>query len=328
MHALHLPFTGIFVGGFAIIIVSLLASLPNERIAERQGVFSRIVKATILVLLVKAAVSPQSPPPAYIAVAFQGFLGAVLFRWLPFKPASILLGIIAMAESALQRIVIMTLIYGKSIWQAVDTAFDSIVKEFHLPADISFSIWLIVAYAGFYATWGFILGLWMIKLPRKINDLAANVYEKESELLINITSPVQQKRKKRSKLLMLIMVLILIVAVLLLDRNSVGKAAYVVFRTLAVVGLLAWVVNPLFRWGMARWVKQAKGERARSLKEVVAVLPELRGYLAPAYHNAMKQKSWLSKFRVFVLTLLVLTLYPPVAAHEIAAKEKDKRTGV
>jgi len=326
MHALHLPFTGIFVGGFAIIIISLLASLPDATAGDRQSVFSRIAKATILVLLVKAAVSPQSPPPAYIAVAFQGFLGAVLFRWLPFKAAAILLGIIAMAESALQRIAIATLIYGKSIWQALDTAFNSIVNDLHLPADVSFSVWLIVGYAGLYAIWGLLLGIWMIKLPSKLQEFAATLYANDDQLPMKI-APSTRRKGKHGKLLMLLVVLLFIVVVLLLDRSSISRAAYVVIRTLAVVGLLVWVVNPLFGWAMARWVKQARGDRARSLKEVVSVLPELRGYVAPAYENARKQKSWLSKFRVFVLTLLVLTLYSPVA-EAVAIQQEDKTTDI
>ena len=56
MHAFKLPFTGLFVGGFAVLCVGLLAYV--ERPAA-----STILRATALVLLVKAVVSPHSPPP-------------------------------------------------------------------------------------------------------------------------------------------------------------------------------------------------------------------------------------------------------------------------
>jgi hypothetical protein len=157
MHALHLPFTGFFVGAFAIVLVSLIAFYSRNN-------FSTVVRATLLVILVKAAVSPQSPPPAYLAVAFQGFVGAALFRILSFPIACVLLGVLAMVESALQKVIIATLVFGKSLWQAIDALFVGIVKEFSRPANLSFSMWLIVLYTAIYAVWGLVLGIWMMRL--------------------------------------------------------------------------------------------------------------------------------------------------------------------
>jgi hypothetical protein len=309
MHALHLPFTGIFVGGFAILIVSLLASLPEEDEVKNTSIFSRISKATIIVLLVKAAVSPQSPPPAYIAVAFQGFTGALLFQFFPFKLAAILLGVIAMAESALQRIVIATIIYGKSLWTAIDSAFNSIVKEFHLPTDMSFSLWIIVIYAGVYALWGLMLGMWMIKLPKQIRARADLIYSYPEALEVPaVQSP---KNKFRKRLLVMAVVLLFISIVFLLERENIGRAVYVVLRTIAVVALLIWVVNPAFRWLIARWVRKPGSENAQAFKDVMNFLPEVRSYLQPAYRQAAEKRSWIGKFQAFVLTLIVLTLYSP-----------------
>ena len=309
MHALHLPFTGIFVGGFAVLIVSLLASLPEDPGAKQTSVFSRISKATIIVLLVKAAVSPHSPPPAYIAVAFQGFAGALLFQFFPFKLAAILLGVIAMVESALQRIVIATIIYGKSLWAAIDSAFNAIVKEFHLPADISFSLWIIVIYAGVYALWGLLLGLWMIRLPAQVRSRADMIYSHpEAMPAPAVKSP---KDRLRKRLLMMAVVLLFISVVFLLERENTGRAVYVVLRTIAVVALLVWVVNPAFRWLMARWVRKPGSENAQAFKDVMNFLPEVRSYLQPAYRQAAEKKSWIGKFKAFVLTLIVLSLYSP-----------------
>ncbi|MDX5320402.1 MAG: hypothetical protein LPK45_04875, partial [Bacteroidota bacterium] len=61
MHAMKIPFTGIFVGGSAVIILSLLASLSEKR-------FQTLLRATLVVLLIKFTVSPHTSPFAYIAV--------------------------------------------------------------------------------------------------------------------------------------------------------------------------------------------------------------------------------------------------------------------
>jgi hypothetical protein len=98
MFALHIPLTGFFVGGFAIILIGLIAFYSGND-------FRQIVKATVLVLIIKAMASPHAPPPAYLAVAFQGLTGAVLFSCIRnYKVAAMLLAILAMAESSLQKI--------------------------------------------------------------------------------------------------------------------------------------------------------------------------------------------------------------------------------
>ena len=139
MHALHLPLTGIFVGGAAVVIIALIAWYGKFS-------FRQVMQATLLVMLVKFAASPQSPPQAYVAVGFQGLAGAILYRLiLNFTIASVLFGVIAMLESAVQKLIFMTLIYGRSLWEALDKFFEAIVKDFSLSASFSFSYWIISA---------------------------------------------------------------------------------------------------------------------------------------------------------------------------------------
>ena len=105
LFALRIPLTGFLVGGFAILIIILLASFSTEPSKQ-------IIKSTILVLLIKGMVSPHAPITAYIAVGFQGFSGALFFFLVP-KPwlAAVLLGFFAMAESAMQKILVLTIVF-------------------------------------------------------------------------------------------------------------------------------------------------------------------------------------------------------------------------
>jgi hypothetical protein len=306
MHALKLPFTGFFVGGFAIIIISLIARFGSPK---------DVVKATIIVLLIKAAVSPHSPPPAYLAVAFQGFLGALLYRVLPFSIASVFLGIIAMVESALQMLIIATIIYGKSLWQAIDSFFKGLVREFHLPADLSFSFWIIIAYTAIYATWGLILGIWMIRLPQQIERKANTI-----GIVVTEKTVMDQKTRRKgtvSKIFTYLIVLTAILLIFLFDKSTMGKATYVVIRTFAVLAFLIWVVNPVFKWLMQFWLKRSRGKVNRSVEEIISTLPELRGYLKPAFARAKEKHTGLARYKEFVLIMIVLTLYPgKSSSHE------------
>ena len=134
MHALHLPFRGFLVGAFAVVIISLISFYS-------QGNANDILRATFFVILIKAGVSPHTPPPAYIAVAFQGLTGTLFFRILNYSVACIFFAVLAMIESALQKLIIATIIFGNSLWEAVDSLIKGIVKEFHLPGNHTYSLW-------------------------------------------------------------------------------------------------------------------------------------------------------------------------------------------
>src|SRR5688572_9488138 len=70
MHAAKIPFTGMVVSSLAVTSIALIAYfIPTK---------SAILKATIIVAFFKLALSPHSPPTAYIAVFFQGYLGYIL----------------------------------------------------------------------------------------------------------------------------------------------------------------------------------------------------------------------------------------------------------
>jgi hypothetical protein len=311
MHALGLPFTGIFIGGFAVIIVSILASPLLSSTGQAQAsLFSRIVKATFIVLLVKAAVSPQSPPPAYIAVAFQGIIGAVFFKFFPFRPACILLGIIAMIESAVQRVIIATIIFGRSLWEAIDSFFNGVVKELHLPGDLSFSFWIIALYVALYAVWGLILGLWMIKLPAQIKEKAKTIHQQMRLDTSPEIAPAVKKKSVMGKVITILLVLIFICVVFYFGQESMGRAAYVVLRSIAVIAFLIFIFNPLFRYLMQLWLARTNNSNNSAVKDVLTTLPELRSNVKPAFRRASIQHKGLARYKEFVLTLIILSLYP------------------
>ena len=103
IHGLKIPVSGLIIGSCAVLCISLIAwYVPNK---------GAIIKATLVVAIFKMMLSPQAPPPAYIAVFFQGTLGELLFfRNRKFYSLScIILALLALLESGLQRILVLTL---------------------------------------------------------------------------------------------------------------------------------------------------------------------------------------------------------------------------
>lgn len=119
LHAFQIPFSGFFLAAFAILVIRLIAFYSKNP-------FKSILKATFLVLLIKAAVSPQSPPMAYLAVAFQGFSGAIIFQIVKKQSfATFFHAVFSMMEAALQKLLVLWVFFGTSFF----TAFDDFSKE-------------------------------------------------------------------------------------------------------------------------------------------------------------------------------------------------------
>lgn len=303
MHALKIPFTGFFLGGFAIVIITLLAF-------ESTKPFKVILQATLLVILVKAAASPHSPPMAYIAVGFQGLIGALLFSVIPFfRLAACLFGMIALFESAVQKFLVTTLIFGKSVWEALDAFIANVLKDLSAFNDFSFSIWLVAIYTGVYVIWGFIMGWWASGLPKVLHQQSESLLLSYSNLEVDKNMHVvPPKRKFGFKLMATFFMLLFIVSVFMM-QGSGGKVWYVLGRTIGALLILFYLINPLVKWLMTRWLKKQQQSKATELTSVLDSIPELRTHIAPALQLARQQHKGFSVYKAFVTNLIVFTLY-------------------
>lgn len=307
MHAFKIPFTGFFLGGFAVVIVTLLAHFSVNR-------WKDITKATLLVILVKAAASPHSPPMAYIAVAFQGLAGAVCYSLIPsFSMASVTFGLLALMESAVQKFLIMTLIFGQSLWEALDAFFNSITKDLNLSADFSFSFWLIAAYTGVYTLWGIVLGWWCSSLPQKLELERWNILQQFETVIPVETSAHEKKKKNRKRKWLGAGFVLLFVTSTFLIQGSGNKALYALLRTLAALLLLFYIIYPAIKWALQRWAQKRK---QHEVQQLIDTLPELRNLVAPALQMAKVNSKGLMLYRQFVMYLIVLALYAESDEHQ------------
>jgi len=296
MHAMKIPFTGFFVGGFAVVLLALIAHYSGRN-------FRIVLQSTLLVILVKAAVSPQSPLPAYVAVAFQGFAGAVIFAAIPaFKPAAILFGFLALTESALQKFLVTTLIFGKSVWEAFDLFVSSLLKDLRLPADFSFSMLLIVTFTAVHALWGIILGYWSARIPKQLAEQSESVIARYNADPSHEVEAVLSHRKK-NRWLPVLFVLIFIVMVFVME-GKMSRGIYVIARSLAVVLLVYALLKPL-SWVL---IRHAEGKYKASVAGLVAQLPALKNMVRPAYRIASASHKGISKYRAFIINLIILSL--------------------
>lgn len=301
MHALKIPFTGFFLGGFAIVIITLIAH-------NSQSKWKAVMQATFIVMIIKAAVSPQSPPTAYLAVAFQGLAGALVYSlFLVTKFSGAFFGMIALAESAMQKLIVMTLIFGKTIWEALDAFFQSISKDLHIDNPVSFSFWIIALYVGAHVLWGGILGIWAVDLPKKLEAKAAEI----STNIITTNDAGTQKKspaKRKNKLLFLVFTLVFIISVFIF-QGSMNRAVYAIFRTIAALLILYFIINPIVKWALNQWLQKQGAKKQTAINAVLDVVPELKSYLNPAMRIARRNHKGISVYAAFVVNWIVLSLY-------------------
>jgi hypothetical protein len=307
MFALHIPLTGFFVGGFAIILIGLIAFYGGNN-------FKQIIKATVLVLIIKAMASPHAPPPAYLAVAFQGVIGAVLFSCIRnYKFAVILLAVLAMAESSLQKIIVMTLIYGKSIWIALDKSIEGISKDFSIHTEVSFSYWIIGIYVLIHVVWGILIGVFSGRLPHLVSKhtpVILDTYQNRATGYDTNQQLTSKRKNKNIRWLNFLLILLFVVAVFFWSgAYSDYKILYVIIRSVAAVLLLFFVLRPLMTWAIQYWLKKQRTATKQEAVEIMAMMPGIRNFVKPSWQMAKANPERMGRLRYFILSMIILTLH-------------------
>ena len=300
LHALKIPFSGLFLGSFAVIIVTFIALNSDKK-------FKTILQATLIVLLIKAIASPHSPPTAYVAVLFQGFVGALIYQTFKVNRFSALLfGILALMESALQKLLMMILIFGNNIWIAFQDFFDGIAKQFHVQSLEEIPVILVGSYLFIYFLFGILAGTVALKLP----ELLQKEFQKID--LQQLPDPeefsLSKRQKNKTKIFSLAVILLFIVSVFLIS-GSLNKALYSVLRTFAALGILYFIVRPLFNYFLERWKMKKKSSLSKPLGEVLEFLPHYRNHAKIAFKMAENEPSIFKKLRQFMLIWMSLSLY-------------------
>ena len=299
LHALHLPFTGIVLGGFAVLIISLLAMCYDKP-------FTKIVQATLIVLAIKAAVNPATSPFAYLAVGFQGLLGAALYS---IKKNNFIIhflfATIAMLESAAQKLLVMTLFLGKSFWQGVNGLGKSVAETFHYTSNTSYSYWLILLYLGIFFVWGIILAMWMQVLPTQIANRNLNYQHLQAITFAEIST--EKKQKSKWRIASYILIAAGIISFFIPTQKGIITAIIYLLRTISILAIWQVVVLPIWQQQIVKWSSKYSSNNSM-YASVNALLPSIANTVKPLYAEVDSQYKGIKKWKEFLLGLIVLTL--------------------
>lgn len=307
IHAMKIPFTGIVVGSTAVVLIALIAHFAERKAAA-------LFKATVIVLLVKAAASPHTPLPAYAAVAFQGLAGALLFGGLPApRLAAMILGLLALWQGAVQKLVVMTLLYGAPLWDSVDAVGRWIIGKLGGgPGALSPTGWVLTLYLGYYTLGGLVTGWLAGAIPREIDRALEELPPPEPAAPAATDLPGGPAAKPwwhrtpfRAGLVLA--ALLLALALLYPGEDGWARGLQVLLRAALVIGIWTLAVRPVVRWGLARFQKREQSVYGADVTRAMNELPGLRRAAAAAWAQSGERRG-LRRWKRFLVQLVVRAL--------------------
>lgn len=266
IHTFQLPVSGLIVGGFAIICIALIANFYPVRGA--------VLKATLLVCIFKMMLSPQSSIMAYIAVLFQGLTGELLLnRKGRGQTAVYLFTLLALLESALQRILVMTLIYGKKIWAAIDAFISGLTGSETITR---YSYFLAGGYILLHLIAGILIAGFILRL---IKDLNSHQEKAETNFLTLSSEKEEKKTGRRSWFyfsIYLLIVLLYLQAKLQPEDPwfAPGKTLQLLIRSFLILFTWSLLVSPLLKKVLHHWLERKKKLHESELHAILALVPE------------------------------------------------------
>ncbi len=295
LHGLHVPVTGFVLGAFSVLIISLIAHFSPNPARD-------ILSSTLLVAAVKFSVSPHSPLPAYLALLFQGCAGALLFKLFAYNVFTLTgFSILAMVESAIQKPLLATIIFGKEIWLAIDEYVNKLISVFTDYTLENFSIHFLSIYILVYAFWGLVVGVWAYKLPAKLAAFSITPESPDS----NTASIVSEKRKPW----FFISIFLLVLLLLALYVVEMPAPLLYIIRTLLIIVFIYAVLTPLLKYLLKRFSRQ----RYSFVNEFYGALPALKNTIQQANRLASANKGLYKRWSTFLLCLLYLNLQDEAA---------------
>lgn len=309
VHALKIPFTAGVIASAAVILISTIGFFAEKKAAA-------IFRATMIVVLIKAAASPHSPLPAYFAVLFQGMVGAALFGLLPWPQlAAMLLALLAFWEGAAQKLLVMTFIYGRSLWESLDLAGQRVLELVGGSSmALSPTTWFLLIYGTYYTLGGLITGWLAATLPAEIARAASRIEPKiVNAPTIELASDDGSRHKpwwRRTpiKAGAAALILSLILAVLSPGGQGLERGLRMFLRAVIAIAIWLMAIRPLTKCLFRLFQRHEQSRYAADVRRTMNLLPALRAAAADSWSRAADLSGW-RRWKRFMVDL---------AAHALA----------
>lgn len=310
MHGIKIPFSGMMVSSLAVFCIILMAwYIPSK---------TAILKATVIVAVFKLMLSPHSPPTAYIALFFQGLTGMLLLNKRVFRFSAMLLAFLSLVESAIQRILVLVIVYGNEFWQALNEFIKKVTGD-KIISNYSFTLALL--YLVIHAVVGLLVGYYSASFVQN----AAEWQKKNPGYLIiseenEIIKPREGAKKKKIKIFFLLVWLLLLagyIQSLLNPAQAIlpsSKLVQILVRSVIII--ISWylLVTPLLMLGIKKLLHQQQHKNREHIAATMELLPETKMIFTKSWQLS-KGRGGPGRLRLFLKIVVANVL----ARHQFSA---------
>jgi hypothetical protein len=290
LHAMHIPITGLVAGTVSVTCISLIAYYIHGR--------GQILKAVIIVAIFKMMLSPMAPPMAYFALFFQVFCGEIFFwRKNMYRISCLLLAVISMMESAMQRMIILTIVYGTNGWKALNIFISEFSGSKTL---VNYSLYIAIIYLLVHLAAGLVVGWWIGTIPSRAGRWVFNDEEK------NVAGPLLTAVvKKRSWGRKAIYITWIFLGIIYLQSFLPGKTwmpaqlpLQILLRSVLIILSWYFLFSPLISFLIKKWLAGKKENVGRDVNEVLLILPSMQQIVRSSWKAGVGKKP-LSRLEIF-----------------------------
>ena len=306
LHALTIPLRGVFINSAAVLFISLIALFSKSS--------KEILRSTLIVILIKALVSPHSPLTAYLAVSIQGLVGYFLFfNKNFFRTSALLLGIITLFFSGIQKIIVLTILFGNNLWKSINIFVKQVANEFlnlGFHPDVHYGYLLIGVYVFIHLIAGVIVGLFAGTLPKRLDEFSEQIKpliydESDSEIPKKVN-----KEKKKSWLLrptgviiLTILIVVLIYSYLNPYKSDIASVDILIMLGRAVLLTVIWyaLVAPFVRKIFQKFISGKKSFYSEEIDEILNQFPQFKKIVGITWKESENVKG-LKRIKHFLST--------------------------
>ena len=295
LHVFNTPFTGLVVGGVSILLISLIAFYAENK-------WQAILKALLIVLIIKMAVSPYSPFGAYVAVSFQALFGAFLFSNFSWKGATLMiLGMVTFLESALQKLLILTIVYGTELWQAINIYGSWVQKKLNFISETSTTSALVTLYLVVYGICGILAGLFIKSLIKIISNKKDTDFYIEPDNMDSDKKPSKVSFKTKVIWVWLITVAVIVLAFTFFGGDLFGwkKGVYIMLRSFLILMLWYLVIGPLLLKLVRKYLNKKESQYKEDITNAMDLFPCFRQIISYTWKETKHLKGY-TRFKYFM----------------------------
>ena len=304
LHALTIPLRGMFIASAAVLFISLIALFATNK--------RDILKATLIVILIKAVASPHSPLTAYLAVSIQGVLGFLIFSMIKYyKLSTILLGVLVLLFSGVQKIIVLTILFGNTLWTSLDVFIKQVsIEIFNIEhPEINYGYLIISAYLILHFATGLVIGIYAGKLPDRINYYRSTIHPSIENGSSNII-PEKVKKKKKNWFLrptgifiILLSLGVITLSYLLTDveKNLAISVIIMLVRSLVITFIWYALVAPIAKKLFLQFITKRKSVYSKDMEVIISMFPQFKKIVNYCWKLSGDRKGY-KRIRYFLST--------------------------